>query len=76
MLNNITDDVLEAFANLNSQPQYKKIIDFYKEKLAELDRFNRRTEGEALYRGQGAAQMLDEIIEVSQNSRAILNRKR
>lgn len=73
MLMKPTQSVLRAMATLKADPRIApNLITWLKESLRLVDEGNRRAKGELLLQGQGAAQTLEEMIKLIDNSEATL----
>lgn len=65
MLTKASDDAWEAMASLENDRDWKKVVSWFAESLADLDKKSRRTTGETQAWQQGARQALEEIIDAA-----------
>lgn len=66
--------VLKGLIAIKRDPGLAPVIAWLSESLEDADKRNRRTVGEVLYRGQGEAQTLEEILEKIRTSESTLRK--
>lgn len=73
---NPDNKVLGSLSILMSSPEYQIVLDWFRQSLVEADKNNRLLDGPQLYRGQGEALVLQDLIDKSTKANQLLeNRK-
>ena len=73
---NLTDREAFALARMKADPDFQHLLVFLERNLKAIDEQNRRMEGPGLYRCQGMALALDELLELARTSSEIVQRIR
>lgn len=77
MLEKPSQKVLSALSSLDGQADYTVVMDWLKESLLALYTDTTRVQNEVLVRwNQGAAQVLEELIDKSKQAREIVSKSR
>ncbi|HIE82479.1 MAG TPA: hypothetical protein EYQ00_00905 [Dehalococcoidia bacterium] len=69
-------NVLSAISSLRADNNFKIFLDWLDESLDEIDKQNRYKSGEDLYRAQGTAQNLDDLIKRIEDAPSALRKLR
>lgn len=67
--------VFAAMHRLKHVPEFQEFTGWLEQALAEKDRENRRQQGEMVYRGQGEALAVEDILNRIENSTDVLKKQ-
>lgn len=72
----LTSDQLHFLARLSKSPEGKFLVSMFEAELAEVDGKLRKAQGEDIYRLQGRASQIDEMIDRIKTAESKANSKR
>ena len=69
-------ELLQLFSRLSKSTEGDRLLKYLKTELADQDRDNRILDGNLLFRGQGKAQCLHNLVELLEQSHGLLQSKK